>query len=84
MKIRRRDFLKLSGAALSGTTGGLTSAHPLEPGRRISASFGHAGWSVEVRRPGLPGFMIVDRNGRSVVETGHDHETRWPGQGTAL
>jgi len=64
-------------------TGGLTSAHPLEPGRRISASFGHAGWSVEVRRPGLPGFMIVDRNGRSVVETGHDHETRWPGQGTA-
>ena len=33
-------------------TGGLTSAHPLEPGHRISASFGHARWSAEVRRPG--------------------------------
>jgi 2-keto-4-pentenoate hydratase len=32
-------------------TGGLTSAHPLEPGHSISASFGDGSWSVEVRRP---------------------------------
>jgi 2-keto-4-pentenoate hydratase len=31
-------------------TGGLTSAHPLEPGHRISASFGRGRWLVEVRR----------------------------------
>jgi 2-keto-4-pentenoate hydratase len=35
-------------------TGGLTSAHPLEPGHRISASFGDGRWQVEVRRPRLP------------------------------
>ena len=35
-------------------TGGLTSARPLEPGHRISASFGHGLWSVEISRPGLP------------------------------
>jgi 2-keto-4-pentenoate hydratase len=57
-------------------TGGLTSAHPLEPGHRISASFGHARWSAEVRRPRLPGFMIMNRNGRYVAETVHDHESR--------
>jgi 2-keto-4-pentenoate hydratase len=33
-------------------TGGLTSAQPLEPAHRISASFGHGHASVEVRRPG--------------------------------
>lgn len=33
-------------------TGGLTSAHPLEPGHRISASFGDGHWLAEVRRPG--------------------------------
>lgn len=33
-------------------TGGLTSAHPLEPGHRISASFGDGRWSAEVCRPG--------------------------------
>ena len=43
-------------------TGGLTSAHPLEPGHRISASFGDGRWSAEVRRPGLPrGFRIMNR-----------------------
>ena len=31
-------------------TGGLTSAHPLEPGHRISASFGDGRWLAEVRR----------------------------------
>jgi 2-keto-4-pentenoate hydratase len=36
-------------------TGGLTSAHPLEPGHRISASFGDGRWSVEVRRRELAG-----------------------------
>ena len=35
-------------------TGGLTSARPLEPGHRISASFGHGRCSVEISRPGLP------------------------------
>ena len=35
-------------------TGGLTSARPLEPGHRISASFGHGRYSVEISRPGLP------------------------------
>jgi 2-keto-4-pentenoate hydratase len=35
-------------------TGGLTSAHPLEPGHRISASFGHSRCSVEISRPGSP------------------------------
>ena len=36
-------------------TGGLTSAHPLEPGHSISASFGDGRWLAEVRRPeGLP------------------------------
>ncbi len=34
-------------------TGGLTSAWPLEPGHRVSASFGGR-WSVEVRRDGPP------------------------------
>jgi 2-keto-4-pentenoate hydratase len=34
-------------------TGGLTSAHPLEPGHRISASFGDGRWLAEVRRAGL-------------------------------
>jgi 2-keto-4-pentenoate hydratase len=34
-------------------TGGLTSAHPLEPGHRISASFGDGRWQAEVRRAGL-------------------------------
>ena len=33
-------------------TGGLTSAHPLEPGHRIGASFGDGQWMAEVRRPG--------------------------------
>ena len=32
-------------------TGGLTSAHPLEPGHSISASFGDGRWRAEVRRP---------------------------------
>jgi 2-keto-4-pentenoate hydratase len=32
-------------------TGGLTSAPSLEPGHRISASFGDGRWTVEVRRP---------------------------------
>jgi 2-keto-4-pentenoate hydratase len=32
-------------------TGGLTSAPLLEPGHRISASFGDGRWTVEVRRP---------------------------------
>jgi len=31
-------------------TGGLTSAHPLEPGHSISASFGDGRWLAEVRR----------------------------------
>ena len=31
-------------------TGGLTSAPPLEPGHRISASFGDGRWLAEVRR----------------------------------
>jgi 2-keto-4-pentenoate hydratase len=31
-------------------TGGLTSAHPLEPGHSISASFGGGRWLAEVRR----------------------------------
>ena len=31
-------------------TGGLTSAHPLEPGHRISASFGDGRWLAEVSR----------------------------------
>jgi 2-keto-4-pentenoate hydratase len=31
-------------------TGGLTSAHPLEPGQSISASFGDGRWLAEVRR----------------------------------
>ncbi len=31
-------------------TGGLTSAHPLEPGHSISASFGDGRWRAEVRR----------------------------------
>jgi 2-keto-4-pentenoate hydratase len=34
-------------------TGGLTSAHPLEPGHRINASFDDGRWSVEMRRPRL-------------------------------
>jgi 2-oxo-3-hexenedioate decarboxylase len=34
-------------------TGGLTSAHPLEPGHRISASFGDDRWLAEVSRPEL-------------------------------
>jgi 2-keto-4-pentenoate hydratase len=34
-------------------TGGLTSAHPLEPGHRISASFGDSRWLAEVSRPEL-------------------------------
>ena len=34
-------------------TGGLTSAHPLEPGHRISASFGDGRWLAEVSRPEL-------------------------------
>ena len=33
-------------------TGGLTSAHPLEPGHSISASFGDGRWLAEVRRAG--------------------------------
>jgi 2-keto-4-pentenoate hydratase len=67
-------------------TGGLTSAHPLEPGHRISASFGDGRWSAEVRRPlvrrGAPtprlprGFMIMDRNGCYMAKTVHDHESR--------
>jgi len=32
-------------------TGGLTSAPPLEPGHRISASFGDGRCSVEISRP---------------------------------
>ncbi len=32
-------------------TGGLTKAPALEPGHRISASFGDGRWTVEVRRP---------------------------------
>ena len=35
-------------------TGGLTSARPLEPGHRISASFGDGRWLAEISRPGLP------------------------------
>ena len=35
-------------------TGGLTSARPLEPGHRISASFGDGRWPVEISRPELP------------------------------
>jgi len=31
-------------------TGGLTSAHPLEPGHSISASFGGGRWLAEVHR----------------------------------
>ena len=42
-------------------TGGLTSAHPLEPGHRISASFGDGRWQAEVRRPGL---RCLDRTGK--------------------
>jgi len=58
-------------------TGGLTSAYPLEPGHRISASFGD-GWQAEVRRPGLlRSFMIVGRNGRYLAKTAHDHEKDW-------
>jgi len=34
-------------------TGGLTSAHPLEPGHSISASFGDGRWLAEVHRAGL-------------------------------
>ncbi len=34
-------------------TGGLTSAHPLEPGHRISTSFGDGRWLAEVSRPEL-------------------------------
>ena len=40
-------------------TGGLTSAPPLEPGHRISASFGDGRWLAEITRPGLLCFMIV-------------------------
>ena len=36
-------------------TGGLTRAWPLEPGHRVSASFGDGRWGVEVRRAGLAG-----------------------------
>jgi 2-keto-4-pentenoate hydratase len=35
-------------------TGGLTSARPLEPGHRISASFDNGRCSVEISRAGLP------------------------------
>ena len=35
-------------------TGGLTSAPPLEPGHRISASFANGRYPVEISRPGLP------------------------------
>jgi 2-keto-4-pentenoate hydratase len=37
-------------------TGGLTGAHPLEPGHSISASFGGGRWLAEVRRAGLRSF----------------------------
>jgi 2-keto-4-pentenoate hydratase len=56
-------------------TGGLTSAPPLEPGHRISASFGDARHSVEISRPGLPRcFMIVNSFGCYLPKTVHDHE----------
>ena len=44
-------------------TGGLTSAHPLEPGRRISASFGDGRWQAEVRRAGLRSLGRTGKEG---------------------
>ena len=38
-------------------TGGLTSAHPLEPGHRIGASFGDGRWLAEVCRA-APGYAF--------------------------
>jgi 2-keto-4-pentenoate hydratase len=44
-------------------TGGLTSAHPLEPGHRISASFGDGRWLAEVCRAAT-GLRFLYRNGK--------------------
>ncbi len=48
-------------------TGGLTSAHPLEPRHRIAASFGDSRWLVEISRPGslnLTGHHAYPHGGR--------------------
>jgi hypothetical protein len=44
-------------------TGGLTSAHPLEPGHRISASFGDGRWPAEARRAAT-GLRSLWRTGK--------------------
>ena len=46
-------------------TGGLTSAHPLEPGHRISASFGDGRWPAEISRPGYFTGRNPGRSGRN-------------------
>jgi 2-keto-4-pentenoate hydratase len=55
-------------------TGGLTSAHPLEPGHRISASFGDGRWLAEVRRAAT-GLRSLCRTGKGgLVTTGSPEE----------
>jgi 2-keto-4-pentenoate hydratase len=44
-------------------TGGLTSAHPLEPGHRISASFGDGRWLAEIYRAAT-GLRFLYRTGK--------------------
>ncbi len=55
-------------------TGALTSAHPLEPGHRISASFGDGRWLAEVRRAAT-GLRSLCRTGKGgLVTTGPPEE----------